>query len=131
MRVIVIIKATKNAEQGVMPDQALIHAMDKFNEELNAAGMVLAAEGVRPSSEGKRLYVRHQSGGGEITIVDGPFTPYEELVSGFWIWKVKTMDEALAWAKRCPQPMVGEDAIIEIRPMYEVEDIPAATWKNQ
>src|SRR5512147_708716 len=122
MRVIVMVKATKDSENGVMPDQKLLAEMGKFNEELVKAGVMLAGEGLRPSSRGKRV----RFSGTSRTVVDGPFTETKELVAGFWIWQVKSMDEAVEWVKRCPNPMPGSDAVIEIRPLYETEDFAAA-----
>jgi hypothetical protein len=121
MRVLVIVKATKNSEAGKMPDQKLLAAMGKFNEELVNAGVMLAGEGLHPSSKGKRVRFAN----GKKTIVDGPFPATEELVAGFWIWKVKSMDEALDWARRCPDPMPGEESVLEIRPVFEAADFGA------
>jgi len=116
MRVMVIIKATKNSEAGIMPSQQLLTDMGKFNEELIKAGVLLAGDGLHPSSRGKRVLLS----GGKKTVVDGPFTDIKELVAGFWIWQVKTMEEA--WVRRVPDPMPGEEATIEIRPVFEAED---------
>ena len=118
MKVMVIVKATKNSEAGVMPGEALLTAMGKYNEELVKAGIMLAGEGLHPSSKGKRI----QFSGGKRNVIDGPFKQANELIAGFWIWKVKSMDEAVQWAKRCPDPMPGEDAELEIRPVFEAED---------
>ena len=118
MKVMVIVKATKNSEAGVMPGEALLTAMGKYNEELVKAGIMLAGEGLHPSSKGKRI----QFSGGKRNVIDGPFKQTNELIAGFWIWKVKSMDEAMQWAKRCPDPMPGEDAELEIRPVFEAED---------
>ena len=118
MRVMVIVKATKNSEAGVLPKKELLAAMGKFNEELVKAGIMLAGDGLKPSSKGKRLRFSN----GKKTVIDGPFTETKELVAGFWIWKVKSMDEALEWARRCPDPMPGEDAELELRPIFEAED---------
>ncbi len=118
MRVIVMVKANKDSEAGIMPKRADLEAMGKFNEELVKAGMMLAADGLHPSSKGKR--VRFE--GTKRSVIDGPFTETKELVAGFWIWRVNSMDEALAWVKRCPHPMPGETAEIEIRPILEMED---------
>jgi hypothetical protein len=118
MRVIVMVKATKNSEAGIMPDEKLLAAMGKFNEELVKAGVMLAGEGLHPSVRGKRVVMS----GGKKTIVDGPFAETKELVAGFWIWQVKSMDEALEWARRCPDPMPGEEGVLEIRPVFEAED---------
>ncbi len=110
MRVIVMVKATKDSENGIMPDQKLLTAMGKFNEELVKAGVMLAGEGLRPSSKGKRV----RFSGTNRTVIDGPFTETKELVAGFWIWQVRSMEEALQWVKRCPNPHAGESEI-EIR----------------
>jgi hypothetical protein len=118
MRVMVIVKATKNSEAGKMPSAQAFADMGMFNEELVKAGIMLAGDGLKPSSKGKRL--RFSSG--KKTVVDGPFTETKELVAGFWIWQVKSIDEALEWARRCPDPMPGEDSELEIRPFYEIED---------
>ena len=121
MRVMVIVKATKNSEAGKMPSAKAFADMGIFNEQLVKAGIMLAGDGLKPSSQGKRL--RFSSG--KKTIIDGPFTETKELVAGFWIWQVKSMDEALEWARRCPDPMPGEESEIEIRPFYEAEDFGA------
>ena len=118
MRVMVMIKATKNSEAGVMPSEPLLREMGAFNEELVKAGVMQAGEGLHPSSKGKRV----RFSGGKKTVVDGPFTETKDLVAGFWVWQVKSMAEALEWVKRCPDPMPGEDAEIEIRPVFEAED---------
>ena len=118
MRVMVIIKATKNSEAGVMPGEKLLAAMGTYNEELVKAGIMLAGEGLHPSSKGKRI----QLAGGKRSVVDGPFAETKELVAGFWLWQVKSMDEAVEWARRCPDPMPGEEATIELRPVFEASD---------
>jgi hypothetical protein len=118
MRVMVMVKATKNSEAGAMPSEKLLADMGKFNEELVKAGVMLAGEGLHPSRKGKRV----RFSGGKKTIVDGPFTETKELVAGYWIWQVKSMDEAIEWVKRCPDPMPGEESEIEIRPVFEAED---------
>lgn len=118
MRVMVIVKATKNSEAGVMPEEKLLADMGKFNEELVKAGVMLAGEGLHPSSRGKRVVFA----GGKKTVVDGPFAQTDELVAGFWLWQVKSMDEAIEWVRRCPDPMPGEQATLEIRPVFEAED---------
>ena len=118
MRTMVIVKATRNSETGVMPSEKLLAEMGKFNEELVKAGVMLAGEGLHPSSRGKRVVF---SGGKKID-VDGPFAETKELIAGYWLWQVKNMDEALEWARRCPDPMPGEDAILEIRPVFEADD---------
>lgn len=118
MRVMVIVKATKNSEEGIMPSEKLLTDMGKFNEELVKAGIMQAGEGLHPSSKGKRV----KFSGGKKTVIDGPFAETKELIAGFWLWKVKSMDEALEWAKRCPDPMPGEESVLEIRPVFEAED---------
>ena len=122
MRVMVIVKATKNSEAGVMPDEKLFAAMGNYNEELVKAGVILAGEGLHPSSKGKRVIFS----GGKKTVVDGPFAETKELIAGFWLWQVKSMDEALEWARRCPDPMPGEESILEIRPVFEADDFGEA-----
>ena len=121
MRVMVIVKATKNSEAGVMPSEADFAAMGKFNEELVKAGIMLDGDGLQPSSKGKRIEIS----GGKRTVVDGPFTETKELVAGYWIWQVRSIEEAVEWARRCPDPMPGEDAVLEIRPFYETDDFGA------
>jgi hypothetical protein len=114
----VIVKATKNSEAGVMPTEKLLAEMGKFNEELVKSGIMLAGEGLQPSSKGKRV----RFSGGKKTVVDGPFAEAKELVAGFWMWQVKSLDEAVEWVRRCPDPMPGEESEIEIRPVFEAED---------
>lgn len=118
MRVMVIVKATKNSEAGVMPSEKLLADMGKYNEELVKAGVMLAGEGLHPSSKGKRVVFS----GGKKTVVDGPFAETKELIAGFWLWQVKDMDEALEWARRCPDPMPGEEGTLELRPVFEADD---------
>jgi hypothetical protein len=118
MKVMVIVKASKNSEAGVLPSQELLDAMTKFNDELIKAGVMLAGDGLKPSSHGKRI----QMNGKSRTIIDGPFSETKELVAGYWIWQVKSMDEAIEWARRCPDPMPGEEGVLELRPFYEIED---------
>jgi hypothetical protein len=118
----VMVKATKNSEAGVMPSEKDFAAMGKFNEELVKAGVMLAGDGLQPSKKGKRIRLA----GGKKTIVDGPFAETKELVAGFWIWQVKSMEEALEWARRCPDPMPGEECELELRPLFEVEDFAEA-----
>lgn len=113
----VLVKATTDSEAGTMPSTELMEAMGRFNEELAAAGLLLAGEGLHPSSKGKRVAFD----GPDRTVVDGPFSQTGELVAGFWLWQVKDMDEAVAWVKRCPNPMPGPSEI-EIRPLYEMAD---------
>jgi len=120
MRVMVMVKATKDSEAGVMPTQELLTAMGKFNEELVKAGVMLAGEGLRPSSKGARV----RFSGAKRSVVDGPFTETKELVAGFWLWQVRSMEEAIEWVKRCPNPMPG-DSEIEIRQVVEAEDFGA------
>jgi hypothetical protein len=117
MRVIVFVKATEDSEKGAPPDTAMLEAMGKFNEELVGAGVMLGGDGLKPSSHAKRIAF---DGPGR-TVIDGPFAETRELVAGFWLWDVKDMDEALAWVKRCPNPMPGPSEI-EIRPLYEMAD---------
>ncbi len=118
MRVMVIVKATKNSETGVLPSEELLTAMGKYNEELVKAGIMLAGEGLHPSAKGKRVVFS----GGRKAVVDGPFAETKELIAGYWLWQVKSMDEAVEWVRRCPDPMPGEESIIEIRPVFEAED---------
>ncbi|MBB2917788.1 hypothetical protein FHX62_001711 [Cupriavidus alkaliphilus] len=120
MRVMVIVKATTDSEAGKMPGTELLAAMGNFNEELVKAGIMLAGEGLQPSAKGKRV----RFAGSQRTVTDGPFAQPEELVAGFWLWQVKSMDEAVEWVKRCPNPMEGESDI-EIRPLFELEDFGA------
>ena len=122
MRVMVIVKATKNSEQGIMPSEELMLAMGKFNEELVKAGVLLAGDGLHPSSRAKRV----RFSGGKKTVIDGPFAETKELVSGYWIWQVRSMDEALEWVRRCPDPMPGEESELEVRPIFEAEDFGAS-----
>ena len=117
MRVMVLVKATKDSEAGLMPSTELLEAMGKFNEELVNAGILLAGEGLHPSSKGKRVAF---DGAGR-TVIDGPFSQTRELVAGFWLWQVKDMAEAIDWVKRCPNPMPGPSEI-EIRPVFEAAD---------
>ena len=121
MRVMVIVKATPNSEAGVMPSEKLLADMGKYNEELVRAGIMLAGDGLHPSSKGKRV----RFGGGTKKVIDGPFAETKELIAGFWIWQVKSMEEALEWVKRCPDPMPGEESELEIRPVFEAEDFGA------
>ncbi len=117
MRVMVMVKATKDSEAGVMPSKELLTAMGKYNEELVKAGIMLAGEGLKPSSQGKRV----RFSGSSRTVIDGPFAETKELVAGYWIWQVRSMDEAVEWLKRCPNPMPGESDV-EIRPVFEAAD---------
>ena len=117
MRFMVIVKATKESEAGGPPDPQLMAEMGKFNEELHKAGIVLAAEGLQPSSKGARV----RFSGRERTVTDGPFSETKELIAGFWLWQVRSLEEAIEWVKRCPNPMPGESEI-EIRQVFEPED---------
>ena len=121
MRVMVMVKATKDSEAGLMPSTELFEAMGKFNEELANAGIMLAGDGLKPSSNGKRVAFD----GASRTVIDGPFAETRELVAGFWIWEVRDMAEAVEWVKRCPNPMPGPSEI-EIRPLYEMADFGEA-----
>jgi hypothetical protein len=116
----VVVKASKESESGAAPDPKIFEAMGKFNQELVNAGVMLSGEGLRASSFGKRVHFS----GGTRTVTDGPFAETKELIAGYWVWKVKSMDEALDWVKRCPQPHQS-DSEIEIRPIYEMEDFGA------
>ena len=122
MRFMVMVKATRDSEAGKMPDEKLLADMGRFNEELVKAGVMLAGEGLQPSSRGKRVRL----GGAKRTVIDGPFSETKELVAGFWIWQVKSIDEAVKWLDRCPDPMPGEECEIEIRPVFEAEDFAAS-----
>jgi len=117
MKVMILVKATASSEAGAMPSDALLTAMGRFNEELVKAGILLAAEGLKPSAQGRRV----RFSGTQRSVIDGPFTETKELVAGFWLWQVKSIDEAVEWVKRCPNPM-REDSVIEIRPVFALED---------
>ena len=117
MRCMVIVKASKDSEAGILPKKELLEAMGKFNEELVKAGVLLAAEGLQPTSKGKRV----RFSGKKRTVIDGPFTETKELIAGFWLWQVRSMEEAVEWVKRCPSPHEGESEI-EIRQVFEAED---------
>ena len=117
MRFMILVKATKDSEAGIMPDQKLLADMGKFNEELVKAGVMLDGEGLHPSSKGARV----RFSGAKRTVIDGPFPETKELIAGYWIWRVKSMDEAIEWAKKCPNPMEG-GGVLEIRPLFEMED---------
>ncbi|MCR0980862.1 YciI family protein [Roseomonas populi] len=121
MRVMVLVKATADSEAGTMPSTELMEAMGRYNEELAAAGILLAGEGLKPSSQGKRVAFD----GASRTVIDGPFAATGELVAGFWLWQVKSMEEALDWVRRCPNPMPGPSEV-EIRPLYEMADFGEA-----
>jgi len=117
MRVMVFVKATEDSERGVLPSAEMLEAMGKFNEELAEAGIMVEGDGLKPSSQGKRIAFD----GPSRLVIDGPFAETKELVAGYWLWNVRDMDEAVAWAKRCPNPMPGPSEL-EIRPLYEMED---------
>jgi hypothetical protein len=121
MRFMMIVKASRDSEAGVLPSKELMAAMGRFNEEMAKAGVLLAGEGLQPSSKGARV----RFSGGRRTVIDGPFPETKELVAGFWLIQVKSKEEAIAWAKRCPPPHEGEDAEIEIRQVFEASDFPA------
>ncbi|MBZ5710522.1 YciI family protein [Nannocystis pusilla] len=121
MKVMVIVKATKNSEAGVMPSENMLAEMGRFNEELVKAGIMLAGDGLHPSVRGKRI----QFSAGKRNVVDGPFAETKELIAGYWIWQVRSMDEAVEWARRCPDPMPGEESELELRPIFEAEDFGA------
>jgi hypothetical protein len=125
MRVMVIVKATKESEAGQMPGKELLEAMGHFNEQLVKAGVMLAGEGLHPTSRGKRV----QFSGANRTVIDGPFSETKELIAGFWLWQVKSMEEAVEWVRRCPNPM-QRDSEIEIRPVFEAEDFGAEFTKE-
>jgi hypothetical protein len=120
MRVMVIVKATRESEAGVVPGEELLAAMGRYNDELVKAGVMLAGEGLHPSAKGKRV----RFAGSTRTVIDGPFSETKELVAGFWLWQVRSMEEAVEWVRRCPNPMPGESEI-EIRPVFEAEDFGA------
>jgi len=123
MKVLVFVKATPNSEQGIKPGPELDHMfaeMGKFNEQLVKAGIMQEADGLKPSSAGKRIQFTDS---GHTTVVDGPFAETKELVAGYWVWNVKSMDEAVEWARRCPNPMPGEQGVLEIRPCYSMEEL--------
>jgi hypothetical protein len=120
MRFMILIKATKDTEAGALPDQKMLAEMGKFNEELVKAGVMLAGEGLQPSSKGARV----KFSGGKHTVIDGPFAETKELICGFWVWQVKSKEEAIEWVKRCPNPH-NEDTEIEIRQIFEAEDFGA------
>ena len=121
MRFMVLVKANKNSEAGVLPDEKLLTEMGKFNEELVKAGVMLEGEGLQPTSKGKRV----RFSGEKRTVIDGPFAETKELVAGFWMWKVKSMEEAIEWVKRCPNPFLDSESEIEIRQVFEADDFGA------
>jgi hypothetical protein len=118
MRVMVLVKATEDSEKGILPTREALEAMGRFNQELAGAGILRAADGLKPSAHGKRVAFE----GSNRRVVDGPFGATRELVAGFWLWEVRDLDEAVAWVKRCPNPMPGPSEI-EIRPLYESADL--------
>lgn len=122
MKVMVIVKATKNSEAGSLPTEELITAMGAYNEQLVKAGIMLGGDGLQPSAKGKRIHFA----GGKKNIVDGPFAETKELIAGYWVWQVRNMDEAVEWARRCPDPMPGEESILELRPFITPEDFGEA-----
>ena len=123
MRFMVIVKASKDSEAGILPNEKLLTDMGKYNEELVKAGVLLAGEGLKASSKGARVKF---TAGEKRTVINGPFAETKELVAGFWLWKCKSLQEAIEWVKRCPNPMPGQEAEIEIRQMFEAEDFGPA-----
>lgn len=121
MRFMIIVKASPDSEAGVMPSEELLTAMGNYNEELAKAGILLAGEGLHPSSKGARV----RFSGDKRTVIDGPFAETKELIAGYWLWQVKSREEAIEWVKRCPNPMPGTEAEIEIREVFEAEDFGA------
>jgi len=121
MRFMVIVKATRDSEAGVMPDEKLLAAMGKYNEELVAAGVMLAGEGLHPSSTGARV----RFNGAKRTVIDGPFSETKELIAGYWVWQVKSKAEAIEWVKKCPNPFPHGESEIEIRQIFEADDFGA------
>ena len=121
MRVMVLVKASKDSEAGVMPSGDILTKMGAYNEELVKAGIMQAGEGLHPSSRGKRI----RFSGSQRVVVDGPFAETKELIAGFWLWNVRSMEEAVEWAKRCPNPMPDDEGVLEIRPVFEAEDFGA------
>lgn len=121
MRFMIIVKASPDSEAGVMPSEELMTAMGNFNEELAKAGILIDCDGLQPSSRGARV----RFSGDERTVIDGPFAETRELIAGYWLWQVKSKEEAIEWVKRCPNPMPGTEAEIEIRQVYEAEDFGA------
>jgi hypothetical protein len=131
MRCMIMVRANRDTEAGVMPDEQLLAAMTAYNEQLAKAGVLLAGEGLHPSSKGARVCFS----GDRRTVIDGPFTETKELIAGFWLWQVRSLDEAIEWVKRCPNP-TGADSEIEIRPVYEADDFgealtPALRKRNE
>lgn len=121
MRFMIIVKASPDSEAGVMPSEELMTAMGNFNEELAKAGILIDCDGLQPSSKGARV----RFSGDQRTVIDGPFAATKELIAGYWLWQVKSKEEAIEWVKRCPNPMPGTEAEIEIRQVYEAEDFGA------
>ncbi len=121
MRFMILVKATKESEAGIMPDQALLADMTRFNEELVKAGIMLEGEGLHPSSKGARV----KFSGAQRTVIDGPFPETKELIAGYWLWRVRSKEEAIEWVKRCPNPMPNVDSEIEIRQVFDAEDFGA------
>ena len=121
MRFMIIVKASPDSEAGVMPSEELMTAMGNFNEELAKAGILIDCDGLQPSSKGARV----RFSGDERTVIDGPFSETKELIAGYWLWQVKSKEEAIEWVKRCPNPMPGTEAEIEIRQVFEAEDFGA------
>ena len=122
MRFMVIVKASSQSEAGVLPSEEMLSAMAAYNEELVRAGIMLSGDGLQPTSKGARV----RFDGAERTVIDGPFTESKELIAGFWIWQVRSMEEAVEWARRCPSPMPGEESELELRPIFEAEDFGEA-----
>ena len=128
MKVLVFVKATRNSEKGVVPDEGfskMLEEMGKFNELLVKAGIMQEADGLKPSSAGKRIKFKK----GRVSVIDGPFVETKELVAGYWVWNVKSMAEAVKWAKRCPNPMPGEEGVLELRPTWSAEEFEALVAK--
>jgi hypothetical protein len=121
MRFMILVKATKESEAGMLPDEKLLTDMGKYNEELVKAGVMLAGEGLQPSSKGARV----RFSGDKRTVIDGPFAETKELIAGFWMWQVKSKEEAINWVKRCPNPFPGKESEIEIRQVFEADDFGA------
>jgi hypothetical protein len=130
MKVLVFVKATANSEKGIFPPdtEKLFAEMGKFNEQLVEAGIMQEGDGLKPSSAGKRITF---SDSGPTNVIDGPFAETKELVAGYWVWNVKSLDEAVEWAKRCPNPMPGEEGVLEIRPTYALEDFGELVGKQE
>jgi hypothetical protein len=122
----VIVKATQNSEAGIMPSTELLDQMSKYNDELIKAGILLNGDGLHPSSKGKRVQFK----GGQRSVIDGPFAETKELIAGFWLWQVKSIEEAVEWARRCPDPMPGEEAELEIRPLFDMDDFGEAATEE-